>query len=66
MVRALKRCSHCKLDFLPGAVRACLHPAVNRVYGRQICYYCCRKCRWHEDTAAGIGCKYPVDSGERK
>lgn len=25
--------------------------------GHRICYYCCKRCKWHYDALAGRGCR---------
>lgn len=53
-------CNKCGYRFDPVSIRACAHPAVNRVYGKYICNYCCRKCKFHTNSAlcGAIGCAY--------
>lgn len=41
----MKECAHCHQMFNDGAVKKCPHPAVNRIYGDNICYRCCSKCK---------------------
>lgn len=59
-------CFKCGHAYYRSCVRACPHPAVNRVYGSTICIYCCRKCKFHTKTpfcGAG-GCSYENDMKE--
>ncbi len=52
-------CSACGFVFGEIAVRKnCPHPTVNRKYGKQICVYCCKKCKFVKMLGTGWGCGY--------
>lgn len=55
-----KHCYKCGYDFNSFSVRACPHPAVNKVYGKAICAYCCRGCAFktEEKHTSALGCSY--------
>ena len=63
-VERMKTCSRCHRTFHDCAVRVCPHPAVNRVYGPNVCYYCCKHCKHCLDTTPGISCGY-VDTRQK-
>ena len=56
----LIRCDKCGYSYQDHAIRTCPHPAVNRIYGKHICVYCCSKCKYAErfDYIGGVGCGY--------
>ena len=62
--RHLVRCDKCGWERPPCSVANCKHPAVNRVFGKNICMYCCRKCKHHilltakEHGINGVQCGY--------
>ena len=58
-----KKCSKCGNIFSDGAVQNCPHPAVNKKYGKNICWFCCGKCKYHhrEIFVAGYTCTYGKD-----
>lgn len=51
-----KRCARCGKEFRESMVRRCHHPAVKRVYGEDICYYCCKACKYVVIHDIGITC----------
>lgn len=67
MRRRTKLCDRCRKTFAETLVRDCPNEAVRRLVGKQICYYCCRKCKHHEKhpLCGAIGCTYRK-SGERR
>lgn len=52
-----KTCSKCGREFNSGAVQKCVHPKVNEVYGKNICMYCCSKCKFVIPVGSGYTCK---------
>ena len=62
-----KICARCKRKYGDLQVAVCPNEAVNRVFGEQICYYCCRRCKFHtkHPLCGAIGCGYheSTDSG---
>lgn len=59
-MRYLKTCSRCQRTFDTYAVLECQHEAVQRAYGKTICYYCCKRCKYHtkHPLCGAIGCGY--------
>ena len=41
------RCDKCGRLCAPNLMGTCKHPAVNSVFGKRICMYCCRRCKFH-------------------
>ena len=63
MARSMARCSKCRLELADISVRKCPHPVVNRVFGPDICIYCCSKCK-HKVTfefTGALGCNFKSD-----
>lgn len=56
-----KICSKCGNEFHSCAVRKCPHPAVNRVYGENICHSCCLKCKHNKIEDIGQACTYKAE-----
>lgn len=56
----LKICARCRQPRRELTIRKCPNEAVNRVLGEYICYYCCKRCRFHATTplCGAIGCDY--------
>lgn len=54
------RCAKCLHEYRPAAVRRCPHPTVQKVYGEQICVYCCGGCKYKIQTpyTGALGCGY--------
>ena len=58
------RCGKCGRVRHTCAIGPCMHPAVNREFGKYICMYCCGSCRFHirltarEHGISGIKCGY--------
>ena len=63
-------CDRCHKERHKPAVASCQHPAVNRVYGKDICMDCCRQCKHHEQLTiaehglSGIRCRYKGEQNE--
>lgn len=51
------KCSVCGKIYYNSCVRKCPHGAVNKVYGENVCLYCCRKCKHHIYEFIGEGCE---------
>ena len=53
-------CARCGRTFQDLTIRECHDPAVNRILGKYICFYCCKKCSHHTKTpfCDAIGCDY--------
>lgn len=64
------RCNKCGREYPRCSVANCKHPAVNRVFGKNICMYCCRKCKHHiqltvkEHGLNGVQCGYDEERSE--
>ena len=60
------KCDKCEHDYREHAIRECPHPAVNRIYGKHICVYCCSKCAYavQYDYVGGVGCGYESQKGK--
>ncbi len=58
--QAPQKCSKCGYVFDGVMVSSCPHPAVQRVYGKYICLYCCRKCKHSQQpkNVYGVFCVY--------
>lgn len=58
------RCNKCGRLYADNLMGTCKHPAVNAVFGPNICMYCCRKCKFHihltikENGLCGVKCGY--------
>ena len=55
-----KTCARCGRIYGGLQVAVCPNEAVNHVYGKQICYYCCKRCKFHtkHPLCGAIGCNY--------
>ena len=53
-------CARCRRTFGDLKIRRCYNHAVNRALGEYICYYCCKRCKFHTKTpyCGAIGCDY--------
>ena len=53
-------CARCGREYGPMQIRHCHNEAVNRVLGENICYYCCKRCKFHtkHPLCGAIGCGY--------
>lgn len=60
-----KRCEKCLYTFRSSCVRVCPHPAVRAAYGKTICAYCCRACKYKTEHPYidAPGCGYKEESG---
>ena len=60
----LVACDKCGEERPRCSIAKCPHPAVNRVFGENVCMYCCRKCKFHirltvkEHGLNGVQCGY--------
>lgn len=60
MIRC-RKCGRLCADCLIGS---CQHPSVNTVFGKQICMYCCKGCKFHiqlnirDHGVCGVKCRY--------
>ncbi len=59
----LKKCSRCGREIRAQAVRDCPHDAVNKKYGKLICYHCCSQCRYSHIEENGQICTYQSHGG---
>lgn len=50
-------CARCRRP--SASLRKCTHDAVNRAFGSDICFYCCRECKHHTTVpfCGAIGCE---------
>ena len=53
-------CQKCRHIWRERAVRRCPHPAVRAVYGENICYWCCKGCKYMQmgENIFAIACTY--------
>lgn len=60
MKRPLTLCARCGRAFGGLMVGKCPNEAVRRALGENICYYCCKKCKFHikHPFCGAIGCGY--------
>ena len=58
--RRFTTCARCGYTFGDMQIAKCPNEAVNRLLGENICYYCCKKCKFHTKTpyCGAIGCGY--------
>lgn len=60
----ISHCDKCGRNWYQSLVGTCHHPAVNKVYGENVCLYCCKKCRFHiqlracDDGISGLKCGF--------
>ena len=62
--KALIQCDKCKRVFHSCSIRTCPYSKT----GKQICVYCCKRCRFVMRIGTGFGCQliHGVESAERK
>ena len=60
MNKLSKICARCRRPFMEPTIRHCYNEAVNREMGEDICYFCCKRCRFHTSVplCGAIGCSY--------
>lgn len=60
MKKSSNTCARCGRRFGPLMIRECPNEAVKRILGDEICYYCCKKCKYHvkHPMCGAIGCDY--------
>jgi len=64
-----KHCYKCNYDYTDFSVRECPHPAVQLHYGRTICVYCCKKCKFairSDLMFDGLKCGYENNAKEKE
>lgn len=59
-MKAYRTCARCKRTYNEPQIRRCYNENVNRLLGDDICYYCCKRCRFHTKVplCGAIGCDY--------
>lgn len=50
-------CDKCGCEWHDGGVQNCVHEKVRDVYGKNICRYCCSKCKHNIYVACGQECE---------
>lgn len=60
------KCSKCGREFHSCAIRTCPHEAVNKRYGKDICYNCCMRCKHSYIASVGQGCELRDKMAGRK
>ena len=55
--RQTYQCQKCGIEFVRCGIQECPHEAVNAVYGKYICRYCCMKCKHNIITDIGQECE---------
>ena len=54
----LIKCDKCGHEYHEISMTHCPHPAVNRRYGKSLCVYYCKKCRYSKYVGIGWACTY--------
>ena len=52
------KCDKCLNEMDKLIIRSCPHPTVQCTYGKDICSWCCQKCKYSELFGTGWRCNY--------
>lgn len=59
-------CDKCGIDFNETGVQKCVHEKVNEIYGKNICRYCCMKCKHNIFVEGGQECELLRESKRKQ